>query len=336
MMKADEASGDVIAQAQKWLVRLRSGDATSEDLQAYQQWRAERPEHAQAASALNDLWGALDGAGTEIDAEVPSVARSWPGKSGRPHALPPGRRAFVGFAVAAGASWFALRPPLQLWPAISDLAADYRTGTGEQRTLALAEGVTVEMNTRTRLNVLPVSAGQGMNHGIDLLAGEAEIVTGNLPNGLAGQRAFFVVAGGGRLQALRARFDVRRVGDQVCVTCVSGSVALEHPQRQVTLQASQQVIYDDRDVRPVSQVDPKATTAWRRGVLVFNRVPLAQVIDEINRYRPGKIILRNPELGKSQVQAQFALARLDGAIDMIGKLYGAHVTKLPGDIVLLS
>ena len=36
------------------------------------------------------------------------------------------------------------------------------------------------------------------------------------------------------------------------------------------------------------------------------------------------------------MQAQFPITRLDDVIDMVGRLYGAHITRLPGNIVLLS
>jgi transmembrane sensor len=152
-----------------------------------------------------------------------------------------------------------------------------------------------------------------------------------------GSAALVVVAAGrGRVQASVARFDIRRTDDEVCVTCVSGSVTVEHPQGRLTLLAAQQVIFDDRDVRPVSRVDSAETTAWRQGLLVFRNVPLAQVVDEINRYRPGKLILRNRDLSGSMVQAQVSIAKVDDAVGMLAKLYDMRVTRLPGNIALLS
>jgi transmembrane sensor len=86
----------------------------------------------------------------------------------------------------------------------------------------------------------------------------------------------------------------------------------------------------------VSGVDSGAVTAWRQGRLIFDLVPLAQVVAEINRYRPGKLILRNAALGQRLVKAEFSIATLNNAIDMIRDAYGARVTELPGNIVLLS
>jgi transmembrane sensor len=329
---ADTVSELELAQARAWLVRLRSGDASPEDKRAFEQWC---DVHPQTAHLLRDTWTTLRSAAAELAAEERASGKAWKGHAARnAHPLRPGRRAFVGFAVAAGASWLAIKPPLQLWPALGDFAADWRTGTGETRQVALSDRVTVEMNTQTRVNVLPEP--QTM-HGLELVAGEAEIVAAAPPpNYVGAMRTVSAVAGKGRMQAQVARFDIKRTGDQVCVTCISGTVAFEHPQRRMTLQASQQIVYDDRSVQLVSDVDPAIVTSWRRGVLVFNGVPLAQVVDEINRYRPGKVILRNATLGHNRMQAQFPIAKLDDVIDMVGKLYGARITKLPGNIVLLS
>jgi transmembrane sensor len=332
----NDADTTIEARARAWLLRLRSGKATSDDLQAFQRWCDEDPEHAAEARLLSETWSTLDTVMAEIGVEDAAAGRSGAARASAPR---PGRRAFVGFAVATGAAWLALRPPLALWPALGDLAADYRTGTGDQRRIALSERVAVEMNTQTRINLLPVQPVQPVqaSHGVDLLAGEVEVVavTPAVTRSDA-IRSVVVVAGKGRLQAQVAQFNVRRTGDTVCVTCVSGSIAFEHPQQRLTLLAAQQLVYDDRRVHPVTQVDPADTTAWRRGVLVFRGASLAQVVEEINRYRPGKLILRNAQLEGLQVQAQFSIARLDDAIAMICRYSGAHATELPGNIVLLG
>jgi transmembrane sensor len=350
MNPAEDPLAQGEASVRAWLVRLRSGEATTEDRQAFERWCEAHPEQARFVPVMGQIWGKLGVAANEVASELAAgvatglaaetttmkspADRARAAQRARAAAWKPGRRAFVGFAVAAGASWLALRPPLQLWPALSDLSADYRTGTGEQRRLALSERVVIEMNTQTRINLL---SAQSTQHGIELLAGEADVVAA-MPSTarLEPIRPLVVVAGRGRLQANLARFDVRRVDDQVCVTCVSGSVAFEHPQQQLTLTAGQQLTYDDHRVRTVSQANVATVTAWRRGLIAFDGVPLAQVVEEINRYRPGKVILRNAELGKRNVHAQFFIARLDDAVNMIGELYGARVTTLPGNITLLS
>ncbi|RQS65155.1 DUF4880 domain-containing protein [Burkholderia sp. Bp8963] len=333
MTNTESSRQDAIdEQAESWLIRLRSGSASPEDAAAFRHWCEQDPRHREAAQLLGRMWGNLAPALREA-----APARGAAAQSGRRLAAggraQMGRRLFVGGAVAAAAGWLALRPPLALWPSVADLAADYRTGTGEQRKLTLAHDVVVDLNTRTRVDLLSSAAPAA---GIRLLAGEADIQTDISGTPGAAARPFDVVAASGRVRAWRAGFNVRLSGDAGCVTCVTGTVELRHPHGRATLSAGQQVVYDDRAVHAPSNVDTASVTAWRRGVLVFDDVPLAAVIDEINRYRPGKLVLRNPQLGDARVQAQFSLRRLDDAIVMVRDVFGAHVTTLPGGIVLLS
>lgn len=48
--------------------------------------------------------------------------------------------------------------------------------------------------------------------------------------------------------------------------------------------------------------DVAEVMAWRERMLVFNDVPLATVIDEINRYRPGMLLLLDKALGRRRVR----------------------------------
>ena len=83
-------------------------------------------------------------------------------------------------------------------------------------------------------------------------------------------------------------------------------------------------------------MDAANVIAWRNKMLVFNDATLASVIDEINRYRPGMLVLLNAELGQRKVQARFSLDQLAGVALLIRDAYGAKCTELPGGVVLLS
>jgi transmembrane sensor len=103
-----------------------------------------------------------------------------------------------------------------------------------------------------------------------------------------------------------------------------------------TLGPGQQVSYGDRGLGAVSMTDPAVVTAWQRGVLIFRDVPLAQVIAEVNRYRPGRIILANRALAERKVVAGFRLDRIDDAVKDLTRSLGVQTRSLPGGIVLLS
>jgi transmembrane sensor len=303
-------------EAAAWWARLRADDFTQADADALRAWCARSPAHARAWRELRQVWQALDPALTRA-AAAPQRANvlAFP--------LRPGRRAFLGGALAAGVAVLALRPPLGAWPSLQELGADYRTGTGEQRQVALSQQMTVQMNTQTRIDVRAPEA-------IELLGGEAEILASGA------RQPVSVVAGAGRLLAQSARFNVRHTDDAVCVTCLAGAVEVVWQQRRQTLDAGQQLVYDERGVQAATAAPKGEASAWRTGALSFAGQPLSQVVDEINRYRPGRVLLRNPELGRRLVRMRFSIRQMDGALAMIRDLYGAQMTSLPGGIVLLS
>jgi transmembrane sensor len=136
--------------------------------------------------------------------------------------------------------------------------------------------------------------------------------------------------------AQSARFNVRHTDDAVCVTCLAGAVEVVWQQRRQTLDAGQQLVYDERGVQAATAAPKGEASAWRTGALSFAGQPLSQVVDEINRYRPGRVLLRNAELGRRLVRMRFSIRQMDGALAMIRDLYGAEMTSLPGGIVLLS
>jgi transmembrane sensor len=87
----------------------------------------------------------------------------------------------------------------------------------------------------------------------------------------------------------------------------------------------------------VTTADSDEITAWERGVLIFRNQSLGYVVDEVNRYRAGRIILLNQALGSRPVAlASFHLDRLDEIIPQMEALYGARARYLPAGIVLLS
>jgi ferric-dicitrate binding protein FerR (iron transport regulator) len=83
-------------------------------------------------------------------------------------------------------------------------------------------------------------------------------------------------------------------------------------------------------------VDPVAVMAWREGQLVFRQAPLAEVVNEVNRYRNGRIVLANEALGRRPVDVRIPIDRVDDLIAMVREAYGAKVTTLPGAIVIIS
>ncbi|MDP9908523.1 transmembrane sensor [Variovorax boronicumulans] len=320
-------------QAHDWLVRLTSGRATTGDAQDFRRWCARSPQHAQAMAEATRLWDLTRPAAEAVAQRMPVMDA--PPRAAIAMSRPPvfGRRQFLGAALAAGAAALVVvRPPAGLWPALSDMTADYRTGTGEQRRVVLADAAAVvEMNTQTSLNL--ARGVEGEPPVLDMLGGEAQVQLD-----AARRSPFTMTVGGARLVAAAAsRFNVRATGGEVCVTCFAGSVELRDGERVLVAGEAQQIRYGGRREAEVARAsDLAAVAAWRERVLVFDDTPLAAVVDEINRYRPGRLIVTRAELGRRKVQARLRLDELPHVETLIAVSYGAKLTSLPAGIVLLG
>jgi transmembrane sensor len=241
-----------------------------------------------------------------------------------------GRRAFLGGALAASAAGAAImvaRPPLELWPSLSEFAADYRTTTGEQRQVVLAGNVSVEMNTQTSITLRP--SGERADR-IELISGEAMVSTPRASG------PFTVLAADGRITASDARFNVRYIGQSVCVTCLEGDVEVEQQAVTRPLSAGQQVIYSERGIQTPTKIDGAVVTAWKDGIVIFDDTTIADVVAEVNRYRQGKIILTNAALGRERFNARFRIENIDRVLGQIEQVFGARARTLAGGITLLG
>lgn len=333
-MKAYQSTGkgsvisasELEAQAWNWLRLLNSGDARELDASRFRNWVRTSPAHRAAYSEVKRRWDAIEPSARELLKLRPDAATL---PVGRHSSLFQSRRAFLGAAVSAAAvaGIAVVQPPLHWWPAPKEWGADDRTGTGEQRTLALSAQVDITLNTRTSIRR---HLADGRAVGLGLIDGEAAIDLKEID----GQ--FAVMASVGRSVADAGRFEVRNLEGEVCVTCIEGTVRVEHPAGVRTLQTHQQTVYDASSVSGVTVIDPQVVSAWRHGMLIFEQTRLAHVLEEINRYRAGRVILMNDAARARPVSGRFAIASLDLALWQLGEAFDLEARSLPAGILILS
>ncbi|TWC07557.1 FecR family protein [Bradyrhizobium macuxiense] len=325
MTTPDRDPAALRTEALDWLRRLNSGEATSADAEALDRWRTSSPAHAAEFAKAALFWNVLGDAARRAESD----------RAGSPSALRSGRqlvrRGFLvgGAALAASAAGaLVLRPPLELWPSVAELAADYRTRTGERRQIEIEKLAAIELNTRTSLDQQALADGDVR---VELITGEAAVSTHG-----GADRELVMIAGNGRIASREASFNIRKDGASVGVSCVAGMVTVSCQGREIAIRAGQHVVYGPQGAGDVTSIDPDAVVAWQRGLLVFRRAPLAQVIDEVNRYRPGRVILLDTVLGRRQVVANFRIDRIEDVVDFISKAMGIRTRSLPGGVVLVG
>lgn len=307
-------------QAWVWLRLLNGGQARACDAEGFKRWLRSSPAHQAAFQAARREWNRLGPASGQWLRQHPDDT---------PPTLAAGRtanrrRAFLAAGAAAALAGVAVAyPPAGLWPAPAQWGADLRTRTGEQHRMTVAQGL-VTLNTSTSIR----RHRHGAQAGIDLLDGETAIDL------TQGQR-FTVVAGAGHAEASRAQFAVRYLDGQACVTCMQGDVQVVHLAGSRRLQAGQQVRYDQRRLGEIAGVRADAVSAWRHGELMFDGTPLEDVIDEINRYRPGRVVLMNTAVRHQPVTGSFYLASLDQALNQLQHTFGLQAKSLAAGLFLL-
>lgn len=209
--------------------------------------------------------------------------------------------------VVAGVGW--VRGP----EALLQMQADYFTQKGEVRTVHLADGSSVQLDSASAIKL----EFDGVQRRISLIKGSA--IFDVAPMAGEEKRPFVVHSAGGQTRALGTRFVVEREDDrQAWVGVLQHSVAVTLqalPQKATVLKEGQAARYSpENGVVALDDFDLERATSWRRGVLIFDRLPLAKVIEQLNRYRPGKVVLTNADLGTREVSGVFRLDMLDTAL----------------------
>lgn len=316
-------------EAYDWISRFMGGAMTSAEIDAMKAWYGQSRVHAAAYADARRVWNALGPVANARMRESEDTGRTNdPARFARKaFSAPVARRALIGGALAASAAYAFVRPPLDLWPSYSELTADYRTGAGEQRQVTLAETVSFDLNTKTSIAVRSQTPDTTQ---IELLSGEAVFSTG------AASAELTVVAASGRIVASRSEFNLRCDVSHVSIACLSGSLAVVRDGGAMRLDARQQVSYGDQGISAVTAVNPDDVTAWRHGRLIFEGVPVAQVIAEVNRYRSGRIVLMNEDIGRRQLTARLRTTETDKIVVQLVHIFGAKARTLPGGIIILT
>lgn len=299
-----------------WVSRVLSGQMAVSEIEDLLRWRSSSAAHREAYAKAVRLHKMM-----QRRVELRPERGAAPVR--RPYHLD--RRIFLAGAGLAGAAYLAVRPPAHLWPSWDELRSDYRTGTGEQRQVALATGVSLDLNTKTSIN--KVESGRA----VALISGQAALKAAGRLNAPAA-----IMAGRGTTLLHHGTVDIYRDDAMVRVTCAEGAAIVRHPSRNIRLPAGYQVTYTDDNLVTPHSVDASVTMAWQRGLLIFRDQPLQEVVREINRYRAGRIIIADEAIGRRSLYGVFEIAHLDRAVEQIRRFTGAKFTELPAGVVVIG
>ncbi|MCF4998613.1 DUF4880 domain-containing protein [Pseudomonas syringae] len=302
-------------EAARWFVRLQEPAVSVDEQQRFDAWLAEHPQHRDEFLLLQGLWSAADLVPTQ---RLEALCEPPPPRRKRPP--------LVRYVVAAGL--LAVAIGLGLFSGLNDprgYRADFATVLGERRHVALPDGSTMDLNSRSHVQV----RYEKHRRVVELSEGEAMFSVQH-----DSDRPFVVEAGSGKVTVTGTRFDVRRDPMQTRVAVEQGTVKVQGshaPEDEfVSLTAGLGTQVDEQGkVAAAYAIDPAQLTAWRSGKLVFNNASLGEVAAEVSRYRDKPLTVANPAIANLRLTSVFKSDNTDALLKALPSILPVAVRNLP-------
>jgi transmembrane sensor len=183
------------------------------------------------------------------------------------------------------------------WRSFSIDHQDFATTVGQRSEIALRDGSTIMLDTDTRLSV----RWRARARDVRLERGHAFFTVAH-----DAAQPFTVRAGDASVVATGTQFDIRRTDVMTSVALLRGGVDVRSAGNPVThLNPGQQWRIPESGKPLVEPVSSATITAWMDDRILFNNLPLADLLAKVNRNLDRPIVLDAPG---------YAQARLSGSL----------------------
>ncbi|MEI8573427.1 DUF4880 domain-containing protein [Methylomonas sp. LW13] len=323
---ADSDKPDAISeQAMTWFVRLRAESVAADERRLFQIWHQAAPAHREAYAEIAAFWEDADFHAT-LDAATlsPQISlNSKPVNSPRRRlGIAPGAKPLLAAAACLVIAALIYQPALSCWQ------ADYCTAVGEIKTVQLSDGSQVTLNSGTALNV---NMRNGRRH-VQLVRGEAFFEVQH-----DSQHPFQVDGRYSNTRVLGTRFVVKEDADSDTVSVVNGVVEVSRDrQNPATLNANDSVEVGARHQGEIRHQPADNATAWLKGSVSFDNVPLKKVIAEIGRYRRGSLIIRNQVSQDMKVSGRFDIRDTDKTLESLQQTLPIRIYRFTPWLVVIA
>jgi len=322
---------DIVVEASAWFIEFRAGDVTVSDRARFDEWLRRSPEHIQAYLEVAAGWSELPTSDPEGRLDISALIKR-ARESHDENVVPlsswsvprPERRRFTARTWAASFAGLALVTGLTAWVALYR-PNTYSTGIGEQRTVRLIDGSTIELNA---LSTIRVRLSE-KERDIDLTEGQALF---HVAKDQA--RPFIVRSDGTTVRAVGTQFDVYRKEGGTVVTVLEGRVAVAESNVPVPdinqralmpapifLVAGEQVTVPTKESAKegpkTKRADVAVATAWVQKRLIFEETPLAEVAEEFNRYNTRRLVISDPELRSMGISGVYSSTDPDSLLGFL-------------------
>ena len=295
--------GDVSHEASAWFALMNGGAPTDAEREALKQWIAAHASHRQAYAELENLWAASAMVLQQRAAPAPVQIS---------------RRRFVGLGIAACTAAIAIGSTRFWLQGASSPFADVRTAVGERRKVSLPDGSTVELAGNAALNV-EFTAGK---RSVELLQGE--VFFSVLPSQIGMLK---VKTDAGLVAASEGDFCLSCEHAAASLTVSRHRVHVTTASQQTDLEEGLSMSFSASHSEPIQRADLDQVLAWRNGRLVFFDKPLLAVVDELQRWREGKIFIPDARLAARRVSLILNLERPEQMLEVLSKALSVKVAR---------
>lgn len=328
------------ATAAQWLMRHRSESWTDTDQQELDAWLHESTFHRVAFLRLDVVWqqiGRLNALGAGVTAGMVPPPGTWSSGSAvsAASAIEPDKSRARGLSkrlsALAASVFLAVLGGIYVIIVHRHGADEYMTAVGELRTVKLADGSEVTLNTATRIRAYLRSRERR----IDMDAGEAYFVVARDPS-----RPFVINVANTTVMAVGTQFSVRQSSADVQVLVTEGRVRLSSPSAATGLPTMvgagtvAQIMNSGVLVRPASPTEADQLSAWRSGFLIFRDTPLAQAVAELNRYQLRELVIADPAIAAIRIGGKFRCANVDSFLALLQEGFPVTVERNRDHIIL--
>lgn len=320
MLEVIEGGDPVRGQAAAWFARLRADDVRESDRQRWRDWLESDPRHREAYERYERLWSTLGDFTLS-----PELSRRLPIR----HAFPKRRSLAVralnwlagsaAIALVVAGGWKLLSPrPVQ--------EVLYASAIGERRSVSLADGTRVDLDTDTHLRVRYTEKERR----IALDHGRAFFRVARDPS-----RPLTVDAPEGGVQAIGTQFEVYRRDRGIDVALFEGKVQLHSIRGDGTssvlgmLSPGQRARVSPKSPLQVEAFHVEDSPGWINGRLVFEDMPLTAAVEEFNRYGGRRIDIVDTKLGALRVSGVFRSDDSHGFVEALQLVYGVSARVDP-------
>ncbi len=309
-----------------FFARGRSGEISAEEATTIHGWKAGDPRHQAAYDRTAKLWTELEQ--LRLDSAIlqmredamAAIARR---RGRRMAGMVLAASLLAGLIVAGAMSLPGLRPSP---PQPSVQAQMFTTRLGEITHVDLPDGSTAVLDTNSAIRSRIGAQG---DRRIEVLRGRVQFAVAKIP-----QRPFSVSVRGTSVTALGTRFDVYQRDAGLEINLVEGRLRVTQQaglparanqgQHAVEMAAGDRLVVDSRNWRLTRGISA-GESDWVKGQLVFENVPIGEVLAELNRYTSRKLTMTDSALAARPISA---IIRTDNPTMFLGAIRALNIGEV--------